>query len=152
MIGDHMIRLISSLLLAMSLLACATGDRIEPNYFFGGHRSPAGTVEVLDRQRLSGMKPIEIIDFLRNRCCSPILVEPILTGKWTQMDLVALQKMTGDQTPSGPVVSTNSSISCTDAKFTSTMGREAKHLIAAIRVGYYPLANCSTYDLHLDGD
>lgn len=115
-------------------------------------RAPSGTLQMLSGKQLSVMTPVQVLQILKEGCCRGILVEPTQVSFWGNQNIAELQAYVHDPTPAAPVVSSFSSIPCNQPKFVSTVGREAKHLIKAIKEHRYPLANCSTYDLHLDGE
>lgn len=115
-------------------------------------RAPSGALQMLSGQQLSMMSPVQVLQVLKEGCCRGILIEPTQVSFWSNQDIAELQAYVNDPTPAAPVVSSFSSIPCNRPKFISTVGREAKHLIQAIKEHKYPLANCSTYDLHLGGE
>jgi hypothetical protein len=109
----------------------------------------SGTNETISSKKLSSMRPIEVIQMLKDNCCNGVMFEPTDVQFWSISDIQDLETFLGDNTPSAPVVSSFSSVSCQGERYVSTIDREARHLIKAIKAGRYPLSLCSTYDLKL---
>ncbi|WP_415061518.1 hypothetical protein [Bdellovibrio sp.] len=86
---------------------------------------------------------------LRDNCCGAVMVKGGDISFWGAPEIAILEKFVNDETPAAPVVQPISSVSCHGARYASTVGREARHLILAIKKKTYPLALCSTYDLEL---
>lgn len=112
-------------------------------------RVPSSAPEIITAKKLSSMRPIEVVQMLKDHCCDGVLFEPTDVSFWNKSDIQDLESFLGDNTPSAPSVSTISNVMCNGEKYVSTTDREAKHLIKAIKIGKYPLALCSTYDLKL---
>jgi hypothetical protein len=110
----------------------------------------ASDSEIITSKKLSQMKPIDIVKMLKKQCCNGVMFEPTKIDFWTEDDLEKIKPYLGDKSKSAPVVSTLSSISCRGKRYVSTVDREVKHLILAFKAKSYPLALCSTYDLHLN--
>lgn len=104
----------------------------------------------LSSSQIIKMKPIEILEYLKNDCCESRLVETTeIKNLWSEEDLVELKKYLEDETLSSPVVKSTSSVHCKGERFTSTVKREAAHLLMAVDKGFYPVSQCSTYDLKI---
>jgi hypothetical protein len=112
-------------------------------------KAPSGFTEVITSRELAKMRPIQILNLLKNNCCDGIMFEP---GKvtWSALDAEEVAKYVNDKTDSAAASTIMSSVSCRGARYVSSVGREARHLILAIKAGKYPLAQCSTYDLRLE--
>lgn len=91
------------------------------------------------------------MEHLRESCCGPVMIERVNNVDWiSDSDIEDLRSMMNSEEPISPVVSSVSSHPCLGPDFTSTVGREARHLLLAKEKGYYPVSMCSTYDLDLD--
>ncbi len=93
--------------------------------------------------------PVQLLQGLKNHCCNGVMIEKTAVGFWGEAEIAELQKYVSDTSPSAPVYRPTSAVMCHGEKYVSTVGREAKHLIEAIKKGIYPVAQCSTYDLRL---
>lgn len=109
--------------------------------------SSAGPVTAADLQRAG---PLGVLEELRSHCCSGVMIEKSDVSFWGEAEIAQLSNYMNDPTPVSPVYRPTSGVACTGERFKSTLGHEAKHLIAAIKRKTYPLSQCSTYDLHLD--
>jgi hypothetical protein len=114
------------------------------------NRSPSSVPEIITSKKLAQMRPLEVVQLLKDNCCNGIVFEPTEVSFWNKNDIQDLETYLGDNTPSAPSVSSYSSIMCNRKRYISTVDREAKHLILAIKMGKYPQALCSTYDLKLE--
>ena len=112
----------------------------------------AGENEIITSKKLSQMKPIDIVKMLKKKCCNGVMFETTKIDFWTEADLEKIKPFLGDQSKSAPVVSTLSSISCRGNKYVSSVDLEVRHLLHAFKEKKYPLALCSTYDLHLNSN
>lgn len=104
----------------------------------------------LSSVQLVKMKPVEVLEYLKNDCCDSRLVETTeIKNIWTEEDLSELKSYLEDETVSSAVVKSTSSVHCKGERFISTVKREAQHLIMAFERGIYPVSQCSTYDLKI---
>lgn len=110
-------------------------------------RAPnSGAVTALELQQSS---PIRLLQVLQANAGSGLMVEKSDIRFWGEAEINELKSFVDDPSPAAPVYRSTSGVLCTGPKFASTVGHEAKHLIAAIKKGIYPLSQCSTYDLKI---
>ena len=112
-------------------------------------KAPSGFTEIITSRKLVKMKPMQILNLLKSNCCDGVMFEPAKIF-WKGSDAEELMAFVNDKTESSPAATIMSSVSCRGSRYVSTVGREAQHLILAIKAGKYPLAQCSTYDLNLE--
>lgn len=134
------------LLAAMSILGSCASYVKEHEY---NEKAPSGFTEIITSRQLAKMKPMQILNLLKNSCCDSVMFEP---GKvtWSALDAEEVAKYLNDKTDSAPAATIMSSVSCRGARYVSSVGREARHLILAIKAGKYPVSQCSTYDLRIE--
>ncbi len=108
-------------------------------------RTPSGAP--VTSLELGQVTPVAVLESLKTNCCQGVMVEKTAVSFWGEAEIAQLQKYVDDHSPASPVYRATSPVICTGPQFVSTVGREARHLIAAIKKGIYPVAQCSTYDL-----
>lgn len=116
------------------------------------NRLPSSELNSFDltSSQLLKMKPVEIVEYLKNDCCDTRLIETTeIKNLWTEEDILELKKYMDDESPSSSVVKSTSSVHCKGERFRSSVKREAMHLLMALEKGFYPVSQCSTYDLRL---
>lgn len=93
------------------------------------------------------MKPLDIIEYLKNECCENRIVPPFeVKNLWTEEDMDNLKDYLDDSSEASSVSRPTSSVHCQGEKYQSTTEREAQHLLEAYKRGIYPVSQCSTYD------
>lgn len=93
------------------------------------------------------MKPLDIIEYLRNECCENRVVAPFdVKSLWTDDDMESLKDYLHDSSEASSVSRPTSSVHCQGEKYQSTTEREAHHLLEGYKRGVYPVSQCSTYD------
>lgn len=133
--------LIRSILMTVFISGCVSSEKQL------SVRAPSG--EPVSSLELSQVSPTVVLESLKKHCCQGVVVEKTEVAFWGEAEISQLQKHVNDNSPAAPVYRSTSPVICTGTRFVSTVGREARHLIAAIKKGVYPLAQCSTYDLKL---
>ncbi len=152
-----MTKFLLSLVVLLFIVGCSSGGHkfhrvVKTESIADSNRIPSSESNAFDlsSSQIGKMKPVEILEYLKNDCCDSKLVETTeIKNIWSEDDLVELKKYLDDDTLSSPVVKSTSSIHCKGERFTSTVKREATHLLMAFELGFYPVSQCSTYDLKI---
>lgn len=98
-------------------------------------------------ENFKNMKPLDIIEYLKNECCENRIVPPFeVKNLWTEEDMDNLKDYLDDSSEASSVSRPTSSVHCQGEKYQSTTEREAQHLLEAYKRGIYPVSQCSTYD------
>lgn len=98
-------------------------------------------------ENFRNMKPLDIIEYLKNECCQNRVVTPFeVKNLWTEEDMANLKDYMFDTSEASSVSRPTTSVHCQGEKYQSTTEREAHHLIEAYKRGVYPVSQCSTYD------
>ncbi|MBP9682766.1 MAG: hypothetical protein KBD76_15290 [Bacteriovorax sp.] len=134
-------------MMAIHLVNCSQMNSTIPHSGIT-NRAPSEYDEVITSKKLSTMRPVQILNRLKNDPQTIFMVEPTFISFWGESEILELMNYLNDHSVAAPVVSTISSISCRGHEFLSTVAREAQHLINAIKEKKYPQALCSTYDFH----
>jgi hypothetical protein len=100
----------------------------------------------LSALEVQNLGPKGLMQFLKSNCCAPVVIEELKPdGLYSEGELDLLEAELGSDTPVSPVMTINSSHHCSAQP--STVRNEIKNLKLALRRGFYPSAQCSTYDL-----
>lgn len=106
----------------------------------------SGDVRLLE-ENFKNMKPLDIIEYLKNECCENRIVPPFdVKNLWSDEDMDNLKDYLHDTSEASSVSRPTSSVHCQGEKYQSTTEREAHHLLEAFKRGVYPVSQCSTYD------
>lgn len=130
-------------LLLLFLTSCSSAPTVLEEH----KRVPNSSAVTASELQQSG--PIRLLQALQANAGSGLMVEKTKVTFWGEAEINELKNYVNDPTPAAPVYRSTSGVMCTGPKFASTVGHEARHLIAAIKKGTYPLSQCSTYDLRL---
>lgn len=134
------------MLIAVGVMALLVNACVSFEKKTSGRAPSGGPVTSVELEQAG---PVAMLESLKNHCCNGVMVEKTNVSFWGEAEIVQLQKYVDDTSPAAPVYRMSSPVMCLGPRFVSTVGHEARHFIAAIKKGVYPLAQCSTYDLQL---
>lgn len=137
---------IISAVLFLVLAACNTLSKSPTSSL----RLPSNENSLVQAADLKRVGPLGVLEELRSHCCNGVMIQKSDVSFWGEAEIAQLTNYIDDPTPVSPVYRPTSGVRCQGERFTSTLGHEARHLIAAIRSKTYPMSQCSTYDLRLD--